>query len=130
MLSGLDSFVINRAEIVKDQAAASALADLETMRKASAPYGLIKDIDGLVATVKLVNDDLLEKKRTHAVTLIHAAVAQLASETDKGSASDELSNRALKPLNELRQQVASFKELEIYGCCPIQSAATSTAVWT
>ncbi len=105
LLGGLERIAANRVELAKDADAAAAIAEMDIIRKAPAPFDMIMKINGLLQTVNSVNDLLIGQRRKHAYDLVDAARAQVETELTKIAANDDLSHRSLRPLQELRQQV-------------------------
>jgi hypothetical protein len=104
MLHALATFSVNRAEIEKDEDAETAILRLDTIRKAASPYGMVKEIDGLIQQVKAVNDALVEKHREAALNRIDAAIRQVDAELEHSDALELAGNSALRPLQVLRQR--------------------------
>jgi hypothetical protein len=101
LLKGLEAMSPNRSEIARDAQAAAAFTELETIRTAPQPYGMIKNVSDLLQTVSAVNNELIVKKRKNVTELVDAAARQVESELEKLAANDDLSHRSLRPLQEL-----------------------------
>lgn len=69
------------------------------------PYGLIKDADGLVATVSAVNSAILTQRRQQAVEKIDAHYGTLTKDMATVKGDPILRDACLKPLERLRKQV-------------------------
>ncbi len=100
-----DTFDLNRQELVKDSDAASGLGRIEEILNNAAPYGMIKDAEGLINRVKAVNDTLVQKRRDYAVEKIDGHIAKVREELDDVGASPELRNQTLSPIQSIKSNV-------------------------
>ena len=95
----LRHFEKNKPALDKDAKAKAALAEMQSIETAQAPYNLLHKVAGLVSTVEAVNEAILTEKRTHALARVDDSIKQLESEIEKsGIATPELSNKLLRPL--------------------------------
>ncbi|AEA60097.1 BREX system P-loop protein BrxC [Burkholderia gladioli] len=108
LLEALGSFADNREPLLNDATAAAALAELERIRTNPAPYGQVNRIEQLVATVERVNDALAGERRERALRSVDAKIAEATHALDGANADADLRNRALKPLQDLKAQLASL----------------------
>ena len=106
LLQGLLQLKDNRDKLLQDPKAGPALRELEALRDNPAPYGQINRIDALLSTVEEVNRQLAAAKRQHALDMLDAKLAEVQAELGKVQADAELSNRAQRPLQALRQKIA------------------------
>ena len=67
-----DRFTRNRLELDRDEQASSALRRMHEILTAPAPYGLIKEANGLIHTVSEVNDKLVSDRRAAALAAVEA----------------------------------------------------------
>lgn len=122
--TAITRFDKNKKALEKDVKAKAALTEMQSIANAEAPYGMLNKVNNLVATVDAVNSQLLEEKRAHAIKRIDEKIALLQSEIDKsGIATPELSNKLLRPLQLLKDDLAV--ETSISGIYMLQ---TDTAV--
>ena len=98
-------FKLNRLELERDAQAAPALRRVQEILSAPCPYGLIKDAEGLIATVSTVNSALLTDRRKQAVGKIDGHYATLTKDIAAVNGDADLRAVCLKPLETLRQQV-------------------------
>ncbi len=68
-------FDLNRQELNKDVDAAANLKRIDDILKAEAPYGMIKDAEGLIQKVSAVNDALIQNRRDRAIEKIDGYTA-------------------------------------------------------
>ncbi|MDI5986008.1 BREX system P-loop protein BrxC [Halomonas sp. M4R5S39] len=102
----LTRFQPNRPALEKEPEAKAALAELDRIYASEAPYGMLQKVAGLIHTVDEVNRRLLEQKREHAIGLIDKRIARVSAEIVKsGIGTPELSNRLLRPLQLLKQEI-------------------------
>ncbi len=106
-----DKFGLNKMELDQDDKAAPAMRRMKEILTAKAPYGLIKDAEGLIKTVEEVNTALVSAKRTEALGEIDKNVGQVNQELDKAGADDKLKSACLDPLAKLRTSVQSQESI-------------------
>ena len=105
--TALNHFEKNRQALEKDDSARKALAELKQISEAEAPYNLLHKVAGLVETVEAVNTRILDEKRSHALKRVDEKITQLKAEIEKsGIASPDLSNRLLRPLQLVKEELA------------------------
>ncbi|MDN6298469.1 MAG: BREX system P-loop protein BrxC [Halomonas sp.] len=112
----LNRFAPNRTALEKDSEAKAALAELDRIYASDAPYGMLQKVAGLIHTVDQTNTQLLEQKRENAVGLLDKRIARVSAEIVKsGIGTSELSNRLLRPLQLLKQDIdATANIAQIY----------------
>lgn len=88
-------------------AAAAALADLEKIRSSPKPYTQVNRIEPLIATATAINEQLAQDKREKALLSIDAKIAEVQARLAATAATHELSNKALKRLQDLKTRIAS-----------------------
>ena len=124
-----DRFGLNRMELDQDDRAAPAMRRMKEILTAKAPYGLVKDAEGLIKTVEEVNTALVSAKRTEALAHIEQLFSQVLQEVgeatgdagagaqklvkeDKSSyGSQTLRDGCLGPLEKLRKSVEQQESL-------------------
>ena len=106
-----DRFQLNRLELERDVNAARALNRMGEIQAAPSPYGLIKDAEGLIATVEGINKELVTARRTESAAHIDRVIAQVQGELDKAKADEKLRAACLGPLQKLRLQVENQESL-------------------
>ena len=107
LLEGLRAVADNREALNKVPQAAAALTDLTQIRAHPKPYGLVNRIEPLLATVGAVNDQLAHEKREKALLSIDAKVAEVQAKLNASGASSDLSNKALRALQDIKIHIAS-----------------------
>ena len=107
LIDGLRAFADNREVLNKQPQAAAALAELTEIRDNPKPYGQVNRIEPLLATVTAANEQLAQEKREKALLSLDSKIAEVQARLDVTSASPTLSNKALKPLQDLKTRVAS-----------------------
>lgn len=105
LISAHDRFSINRMELEMDEGAKKALLRMGEIRSAPAPYGLIKEIEGLVTTVDAVNTAQVSEKQTEAFAEIDKFAGQIEQELEKAGADGALRSACLDPFTNLRLNI-------------------------
>lgn len=111
LLAALTQFADNREALNKVPQAAAALAELHKIRDNPQPYGQVNRIEPLLATVNTVNEQLAQDKREKALLSIDAKLAEVQKKLDATATTAALSNKALKPLQDLKTRIASLSSI-------------------
>lgn len=98
-------FKANRQELEKDSEAKKALARMDEILKAPRPYGMIKEVEGLIGTVSAVNATCVDKERSLLLIKLEEKISVVAENLETYKASADLRNQALKPLQDIKKQV-------------------------
>jgi hypothetical protein len=104
-------FQLNRLELDRDKQASPALARMQVILEAAAPYQLIKEADSLIATVSEVNDTLVSTRREQALEKLNARIAAITGDIASADADEALRAACLKPLESLRLQIEAQESL-------------------
>lgn len=107
LLEGLRAFADNREALNKLPPAASALTELAQIRDNPRPYGQVNRIEPLLATVTAANEQLAQEKRERALLSIDSKIAEVQTKLEATGATPEVSNKALKSLQDLKTRVSS-----------------------
>lgn len=105
MLASLQAMQANRDKLQEDAKAAPALRELETIKALPRPYGKISQIDSLLGSLEQANEALAAEKRQHALGKIDEKIGAVQQSLNQLQAPDDVSNRALLKLQQLRQKV-------------------------
>ena len=108
MLETLTSVADNREALAKDPATAAALQALESIGAQKAPYGQVNRIEALVLAVEKANEALAAERREKALRSVDAKLAEALHALDAAHADADLRNRVLKPLQDLKAQLAGL----------------------
>jgi hypothetical protein len=108
MLDGLASFADNREALAKEAGSAAALSELEGIRSNPSPYGQVNRIDALLFAVEKVNEALASERRETALLSIDAKIKEANLALDTAHAEADLRNAALKPMQDLKTQLAGL----------------------
>lgn len=104
--TALYQFTKNYQALEKNEAAHKALTELKQIDQASAPYNQLHKVAGLIETVEAENTRVVTEKRDHALERVEERIQQLQAEMVKsGIASPDLSNRLLRPLQLLKEDL-------------------------
>ena len=107
MLDALKKFEDNREALQQNNQAVTALKELHTIRDNPEPYGLVSRIDGLLATVEKINEELAAQEREIARTTIDQKLAEIEEQLSTVKADADLRNKALHPMQQLKINVAT-----------------------
>jgi hypothetical protein len=107
LLDGLRAFADNFEALKKVPQAALALADLEKIRDNPKPFSQVNRIEPLLASVTSTNETLAAQKRESALLSIDRKLAEVQTKLSAVSATPDLSNKALRALQELKTRIAS-----------------------
>ena len=107
LLEGLRAFTDNREALNKVPQAAAALTELIQIRDTAKPYGKVNRIEPLLASVAAVNEELTQARREKALLSIDGKLAEVQAKLHAAGAPPDLSNKALRPLQDLKARVAS-----------------------
>jgi hypothetical protein len=111
MLEAMTGFADNHTELAKDIAAAAAMAELERIHASTTPYAQVNKIEALLATVDKVNDNLAAERRTKALEVIDSKIVEATQALDAAQAEAALRNTVLKPLQDLKLQLAGLSSI-------------------
>ncbi|HRH41025.1 MAG TPA: BREX system P-loop protein BrxC [Pyrinomonadaceae bacterium] len=112
------SYKDNRSQLDFYPDANAAILRMEEILRASEPYGMIREIDSLIATVDQTNDQILRQRREQAVQSVETRITQLKSELDSINADSDtryliLSTfQQLKPLIEQENSIPKISYFE------------------
>ena len=115
LLAAAARFTTNQAALAGDAQASAALTELLAVREDPAPYGKINRIEPLIASIEASNDTLVQGSRTAAVAGVDSKIIEVTQALTKASASAEISNVALHPLQQLKIKIgesASIPEIK------------------
>jgi hypothetical protein len=101
----MEGFKPNRRELEKDSTAQQALGRMDQILAAKSPYGLIKEVEGLVAAVRTVNEDLLKKQKDYYVRSVDEKIGKVSEMLEQYNADADLKNKALKPLQDIKKRI-------------------------
>ena len=111
LLDALERYADNRDALEKDIKAAVALGTLESIRDNPTPWGVVSQIEPLIATVDAINEALAQGKREHALLSIDAKIAEVLQALDAAHADAPLRNRALLKLQEFKTKLAGLTSI-------------------
>lgn len=99
------SFKDNRQELDMDIKAKSALERMEQILKSPTPYGMLKEVDGLITTVSTINDQLIKNNCESAIKQVDDKIVLLHQQLTLIKADSHLSNQVLLPLQNLKKLI-------------------------
>jgi hypothetical protein len=115
MLKAIEEFKPNLTHLGKIPEVKNALARLDLIINNPSPYDMIEDISDLVSTVKVVNDDIIEKKtasfRTQATEDVLKKITRILSLLDRENASPDFRNKTLFKLQKIKILIEKSKNI-------------------
>jgi len=99
-------FNTNAAALNKNADAAQALKRLQEIAAHDAPYGMIKDVEALIARVASINESMASHARQEALTDIETKIQTISAALDTANASDDARNRILHPIQAIKQAMS------------------------
>lgn len=102
-LSG--SFKDNRTQLDLNSEAQAALRRMEEILAAREPYGMIREIDQLIATVDAANEQLLTNRREQAISAVETRITQLKNELDEIHADGETRHSILAVFQQMKDRI-------------------------
>lgn len=98
-------FKLNRQELERDDSVSKALSRMDQILSTPKPYGMLKEVDTLIAIVQKVNDIIVEKRRDIAVMEVENLIGEISKTLDEYKADADLRNKALKPMQDTKKQL-------------------------
>jgi hypothetical protein len=84
---------------------------LERIHAHKTPYAQVNKIEALLATVEKVNDSLAAGRRAKAIEAIDSKITEASQALDAAQAEAALRNTVLKPLQDLKLQLAGLSSI-------------------
>jgi hypothetical protein len=106
-----DRFQLNRMELERDEQSGSALRRMQEILSAPSPYSILKEADDLINNVSAINNALIAEHRKEAIEEIDERIRTIEKDVEEAKGDDALRAACLKPLQTLRNQVASVESL-------------------
>ena len=100
-------FQPNQRQLQQDKVAGPAWKRMGKILKDPAPYGMIKESDGLIQKVEITNTRLLAEKRTQTLECIDKRIHDVKQEMQNMYTIPAIHNQCLHPLQQLRLAVAT-----------------------
>ena len=114
LLQAVSDFKVNRTILEKDDVIAKALRRMDEILKAPQPYGMIKEVNGLIAKVQDVNDKLLQEFLGKAEEEIDQKIEKVKLLLNEKKADQHLSNKALFQLQQTKGSIGVEKKYSKY----------------
>ena len=104
-------FKLNQMELKRDDSAGSALRRMGEILAAPSPYELVKEAEGLIRTVSVVNEELLSARQAQALATIAEQIASVSAEVSTAGGDESLKTMCLTPLEDLANKVSTHDSL-------------------
>jgi len=98
-------FKVNLTALEKKPDANQALKKMMQIQNAPSPYGMLKDVNSLVATVQTVNKVLITENRETAIKEVEDKINSISSLLDQHKAKGEMGNQMLFPLQGIKKKI-------------------------
>lgn len=107
----INKFSPNEDELNKYNDAESHLSKLRIIREAPEPYGMIKDVNGLISKIDKINADVVKAKRKAALKEIEGKINETIDILDNKKIDDNFKNKILKPMQDIKLSVESEESI-------------------
>jgi len=104
-------FEQNRSDLDKDTTAKQSLIRMAEILKATSPYKMLHETDKLVESVRVVNDRLIGEKKAYVIEAVDKGISQVKEVLEEYNADSALSNKSLKPLQDIRKHIDEEKSI-------------------
>ena len=113
--SASSKFELNQIELERNEPAGSALRRVNEILSAASPYRLIREAEGLISTVREVNEELLSVRRAQVLATINQQATDVGAEISTAGGDESLKTMCLTPLENLAKQVSAQDSLAHIG---------------
>lgn len=118
-----ERFDINNIELEKNEQAKAALVRMKEILEAKAPYGIIKEAEGLIQAVEVANNEILNKEREDLSQHIDTLTGELQKEAESLKCGEDVKAASVKVLSDLK--VKASRERSIANVRFLQGEAQS-----
>ncbi|KPA14790.1 DNA repair ATPase [Candidatus Magnetomorum sp. HK-1] len=98
-------FKINQTALEKNPDANQALKKMSQISNAPNPYGMLKDVNGLIAKVQKVNDTLVNQNSETAIREVDEKIKSISALLDQHKAEGKMKNQMLSPLQDIKKKI-------------------------
>lgn len=105
--ASLKTFMPNKSALGKHPDAERALNRMIDILNAPAPYGMLKEVDGLISAVEAVNSELLKKSRDEAEKEMELKINRLKAQLDHHPADPNFRSTILYPIQQIKKKIAA-----------------------
>jgi hypothetical protein len=95
----------NKSALNKHRDAERALKRMIEIIQAPNPYGMLKEVDGLISVVESINTELLKKSREEAENELEIKISQLKARLDDHHADANFQNSILSPIQQIKKKI-------------------------
>jgi hypothetical protein len=103
--SAMDRFQPNRTALEKDSEADKALQRMAEILNAAGPYGMLKEVNSLIAKVETVNETLVKERRATADEGLENKICQISNLLKENNAKDDFCNKTLFPFQDIKKKI-------------------------
>ena len=101
----MDRFRPNRNILEQYEEASRAMKKMQGILEAERPYSQLKDVRKYISQVEQINDSVLEDEKSAAISEAEQTISYLKQILDQNQADNDLRNKALHPLQEIKQKI-------------------------
>ncbi len=105
LLKAIEKFKPNQSDLEKNPDASKALRRMDEIYKAPRPYGMLKEVAGLISAVESINDALVKAAKKSTIEIIDNKVKQIHDLLDEKKADPDLRNKALYPIQNIKKKI-------------------------
>jgi len=98
-------FKVNQTALEKDPDANQALKKMEQISTAPNPYAMLKDVNGLIASVQALNNQLITQNSEAATQEVDEKIKSMSLLLDQYNARDKMKNQMLYPLQTIKKKI-------------------------
>jgi len=95
----------NKSALNKHPDAERTLKRMIEIIQAPNPYGMLKEVDGLISVVESINNELLKKSREEAENELEIKISQLKAQLDDHHADANFKNSILSPIQQIKKKI-------------------------
>jgi hypothetical protein len=105
LLDAHDQFKPNRFALEKNPETKSALGRINDILSAPSPYKMLKEVNGLIATVSKVNEQLVKERQENAMGEMDLKISRLSVLLEEKGAKDDFRNKILYPIQQVKKVI-------------------------
>lgn len=121
LIDAQDKLALNKYELSQNDQARKGLEQMQLIREAPSPYGLIKEVETLIQTTNSINQQLLKAERDKVEAHIDSLCLQLDKEAKAAGIEGEVLQQGLKSLQDLQRVLSTQESIAHIGQVDRQS---------
>ncbi len=105
LLDAWDQYKPNRFALEKNPETKNALRRMNEILSAQSPYKMLKEVNGLIAEVGNVNEQLVKERQEIAIGEVDLKISRLSELLEEKGAKDDFRNSILYPLQQIKSGI-------------------------